>query len=476
MSSGREPGRQRGSVVIVISRDEHSAEVTIEGRTQVVTGSIPKETRRAALDVATGYAAHLSRSVLVNARDANGSWQLIISPTGVVRAAGGSEAELVARPSAKRQGKGKKVALALSGGALAVVAAVGVGVVWVWGPDLIGTEVNGGSAEESGVILETRAAPPGFSREAAWRLPTRTGTRPALAPDGSLAAFINPNDELVVVDPKGEQKWSAQLPLSSSDIAGAPVFVATGDGYGVAITDNETLWQWPAGGGDPEAIDLPDNARVTFAGTSPLVLEDDRAYIPDGEKLKEVKVPSGFGAMLADTDRVLMGVRTGRWTWVDAGAAKDKEKEIVPKAPSGADRPIELLTAGADYVVVLWKADGGGDDLVALHDAEDGSAIAAAEVDADDVADVRWVRGGSLAAYGPVIFDLAAGEGRTLNGFTPASVAGDLVYGDAGGAPVAIPADGDPIDMDRDAVRPWGLLDDRALVIADGDLYALSPE
>ncbi|CAM3774289.1 hypothetical protein GCM10009799_13350 [Nocardiopsis rhodophaea] len=474
MSGRREPGRQRGSVVIVISRDEHSAEITIEGRTQVVTGSIPKETRRAALDVATGYAAHLGRSVLVNARDANGAWQLIISPTGVVRAAGGSEAELVARPAAKRQRKGKKVALALSGGALAVVAALAVGAVWVWGPDGTNTTVNNGGAEESGVLLEARAAPPGFSREAAWRLPTRTGTRPALAPDGSLAAYINPNDELVVVDPEGEQKWSAKLPLASSDIVGAPVFVGADDGYGMAVTDNETLWQWPVGGGDPEAIKLPDDARVTFAGTSPLVLDPSDAYIPDGGKLAKIKVPSGFGAMIADGGRVLTGVKTGRWIWVTADDADGKE--IVPKAPSGADRPIELLTARADYTVVLWEAEDGDDDLLAVHDAQDGAPIAAAAVDGDELAEARWVRDGSRAAYGPVIFDLESGDARTLEGFSPVSVAGDMVYGEAVGARVAVPAGGAPIDMDMDAVRPWGLLGDRAIVIANGDLYALSPE
>lgn len=177
MTGGREPGRQRGSVVIVIAHDECSAEITIEGRTQVVTGAIPKETRRAALDAATAYAAHLGRSVLVNARDANGAWQLIISPTGVVRAAGGSEAELVVRPDTQGRGRGRKIALALTGGALAVLAAVGVGAVWVVrGSDVTGTEVNGGDIEGSGIRLETRPRRPGSASK------RRGGCRPGPGP------------------------------------------------------------------------------------------------------------------------------------------------------------------------------------------------------------------------------------------------------------------------------------------------------
>lgn len=129
---------------------------------------------------------------------------------------------------------------------------------------------------------------------------------------------------------------------------------------------------------------------MTFAGTSPLVLEEADAYVPEGDELTEVEVPSGFGAMLADGDRVLMGVKTGRWTWV--GVDGDEGREIVPKAPSGADRPIELLTARSEHTVVLWKADGGGADIVAVHDAEDGSVVAAAAADDDRLTDARWVR------------------------------------------------------------------------------------
>ncbi|XKK40168.1 hypothetical protein HFP72_05300 [Nocardiopsis sp. ARC36] len=87
MSRASRPGQSRPTAVIVIAPDEHSAEIVIEGQRQVVTGRAPKETRRAALDVATGYAARIGQPVLVDARDANGVWRLVATPDGVVQAA-----------------------------------------------------------------------------------------------------------------------------------------------------------------------------------------------------------------------------------------------------------------------------------------------------------------------------------------------------------------------------------------------------
>ncbi len=57
MNRASGPGHSRPTVVIVVAPDERSAEIVIEGQRRLVQGQAPKETRRAALDVATGYAA-----------------------------------------------------------------------------------------------------------------------------------------------------------------------------------------------------------------------------------------------------------------------------------------------------------------------------------------------------------------------------------------------------------------------------------
>ncbi|WP_067968788.1 hypothetical protein [Nocardiopsis trehalosi] len=474
MNRGNGPGPHRSPVILVVAPDERSAEVTIEGRTRVVTGATPKETRRAALDVAAGYAAHLGTSVLINSRDANGAWQLIISPTGVVRAAGGTEVELTAGRGAKagRPRRGRRVLMAAAGGTLAVAAVAGGGVVAVrMLPDITATRVD--SAEDPAVTLEGRSAPPGFTTQAAWRLPTLPGTRPGVAPDGGAAAYVDPEERLTVVGPDGAELWSAELPLPAGDIEGAPTFVSDGDAYGLAVTGSGRLWLWPPSGGAPDEFTLPEGSRVTFAGASALVLGDGRALVPDDGGLRPIAMPSGYGAMLADPGRVLTAVQDGPWRWVGLDG---ETTEVEPEPPDGAGDLAEVLTARSRYVIVRWVAEEGDQALLAVHDSGDGSVVARTLVDPASLADARWLEGGSVAAYGPVVVDLDNGRATALEGFVPTSAAGDRVYGEAAGVPVAVGADAEPTDLPADVVRPWGLLDGRAVVIADGDLYALTPQ
>ncbi|MFC4565433.1 hypothetical protein ACFO4E_26550 [Nocardiopsis mangrovi] len=463
----------RAPVVLVVSPDERSAEVTIQGHTRVVTGDSPKETRNAALDHAAGYAAHLGTPVLINARDANGAWQLIISPTGVVRAAGGTEIEMAAKRAPGAGRRGRRVVLVTAGGALAIATVAGIGVAAVQMlPGLTpATQVDSG--EDPAVTLEARSAPPGFTTQADWRLATLPGTRPGVAADGSAVAFIDPEERITVAGPDGSTLWSADLPLPAGDIEGAPTFVADAQGdLGLAVTGNGTLWQWPAGGGEPAEFELPSGARVTFAGASPLVLGDGAALVPDDGDLRPVAIPSGYGAMLADPGRVLAAVQDGPWRWVGLDG---ETTEVEPETPEGADDIAEVLTARSDHVIVRWSAD---DDreVLAVHDSADGSVVAQTPVDPALLDGARWLANGTVAAYGPVVVDIGGGSATVLEGFAPASAAAGFVYGEAAGASIAVGPDADPVNLPADVARPWGVIDGRAVVIADGDLYALSPE
>ncbi|MFD0776676.1 hypothetical protein ACFQZ2_22315, partial [Streptomonospora algeriensis] len=185
-----------GPVVLVVSADERSAEITIDRHTRTVFGATPKETRNAALDLAAEYAAHLGRPVLVNARDGNGAWQLIVSPTGVVRAAGGTEAALL---SGKRKPKrGRRIALAAVGAVLALAVLAGGAVAAVRFLPVF--QVDGKpSREQPAATMQTRQAPPGFTRQAAWRLPMHQSTQPDVLPGGERAAYIDPSGRLRVV-------------------------------------------------------------------------------------------------------------------------------------------------------------------------------------------------------------------------------------------------------------------------------------
>lgn len=455
-------------VTIAIAPDELSAHVTIEGTTRLVTGNLPKETRRLALDTATAHAAAAGKSVLVNARDANGSWQLVITPAGVVRAAG--EEDTGSAPPKRRK---RRVGLLVGGGVLSVAVVAGIGATVVHFLPGEGDPQPEENGDEPSHTLDARPAPPGFDQEARWRLTMHPDTQPDVAPDGSAASFIDPEEQLVVVGADGEEKWSADLPTDVAQSESRPRFVRQEDGYGIALVGAENLWQWSQAGNRFDPVKLPNDANVIFGGTAPLVLSDDEAFVPGQGELEQVELPGDSGAMVADRQRVLTAVAHGPWNWV---APDDTPTEVEPTPPEDAGELDEVLTAREEYVIVRWTAVEGDGVILAVHDSGDGSVIAATGTTTGEIADARWVEGDSVAAYGPVVVDLAEGDATTVSGFEPASATGGMVYGSTGGVPVAVDAKGEPHEMEDGAARPWGLVDSRAVVVADGDLYALSPE
>lgn len=471
--NGPDSGANHAAVIVVIAPDERSAEVTIAGRTQVVTGETPRQTRSSALDAAASYAAYLRRPVLVNARDANGSWQLSVSPTGVVQTVGGTDAELIGPPEKKRPaaGKGRVIALSVVGGVLVLGLLGGGGYVAL---GLLPTGGSGGGGggegEDDGqaIAFDSRPTPPGFTDQAAWTHAMAPDSNPAVAPDGESAAFVSDEGALTVVGPDGEERWSSDLPEGLPPSGARPYFVVDGDAYGVALLGEDSVWLWPADGGEPAETEVPDGARVSFAGNAALVEDGDDAYVVEDGELAAVDVPEGYGAMLNTGSDVLTAVRTGPWEWVGPGGAR-----VEPEEPSGADEMDELLTARADTVVVVWSA--GGESVLAVHDSRDGSVIAQSPVDPAELEDARWVEGDGVAAYGPVVFDLDAGEAHEVD-LDPVSASGDWVFGELDGEYVAVDAAGEPTVIDEDTARPWGLLGERAVVVSGDSVYALSPE
>lgn len=461
-------------VILVVSADERSAEVTVERHTRTVFGATPKETRNAALDLAAEYAAYVGKPVVVNARDGNGSWELIVSPTGVVRAAGGTEAALL---SGNRTSKrGGRIALAAVGAALVLVVLAGGAVAAVrYGPALLPEEEP---AEQPAVTMQTRQAPPGFTEQAAWRRSMHQGTRPDVAPGGEFAAYIDPAGRLRVVGPGGEPGWRADLPLSADEVVGPPRFVRAGTEEAVAVVGDGALWLWPPDGGTPEEIALPEGADVSFAGGAPLVIADGRASIPLDGELASVEKPRGTGAVLSDGEQVLAAVVQGPWTWV---APDGTTESVEPQAPEGADTLYEVYTAGGGpnggYVVAAWSRSEEDDRVVlAFHDWSDGSVAAAADAPLDGLDEAVFRHSSGAAAFGPVVADPQDGDAEALEGFQAVSAAGGTVFGEAGGVAVATTAGAEPIELEGDVARPWGLLGGRAVVVADGDLYALAPE
>lgn len=481
MSRASRPGHSRPTAVIVIAPDERSAEIVIEGHRQVVTGPAPQETRRAALDVATGYAARIGQPVLVDARDANGYWRLVATPDGVVQAA---DQAVPDRPQPPVQGpvpvdrdRGSRGRKLVMGGAavFALLLVVGVGVVVT--RFLPGTSDASGEeeAEDTAVALEY-AAPPGFEPVVELTEELAPETQPGISRDGSVLAYVDPEERLNLIDAEGSRQWSVDLPFDAAAGLGAPRFVEYGGEDTIVMETADTLWFWPASGGTASSVELPESASAQFVGPGVLVRDDDSAYIPVDGELEEIETPGNSAPMLADDGSVLTAVASDPWNWVEPGGEVER---VHAQRPPEAGELEEVMTALREYVIIRWEPLQGDGSILAFHDSEDGSVLGSAEIEERAMDDVRHRPapiGLELASYGPVLFDLASGETTVVPGFVPEITVGGQVFGELDGTRVALDASGEPSEVPEDAETPRGLLGDRAVVVHDGHLYAIPPE
>ncbi|WP_017581094.1 flagellar basal body-associated FliL family protein [Nocardiopsis valliformis] len=488
MSRASRPGHSRPTAVIVIAPDESSAEIVIEGHRQVVSGLAPHETRRAALDVATGYAAHIGQPVLVDARDANGYWRLIATPDGVVQPA---EPTAPAQPrpqppvpgqvpAPQNQVKGKKSGkLLVVGGAIALVVLLLVGAGLAIPRFLPGSSdaAEEGEADENAIPLEY-PAPPGFVPVVELTEELAPDTQPAVSRDGSVLVYVDPEERLNLIGADGSRLWSVDLPFDAAAGLGAPRFVDYGGESTIVMETADTLWFWPESGGTASNVELPESGSARYAGESVLVRDDEDTYVVIDGELEEVEVPRGSAPMLASDERVLTAVVNGPWNWIEPGGGDDAEN-VHAQRPGEAGEMEAVVTALREYIIVRWEPLQGDGSILAFHDREDGSVLGSAAIEEDALEDVSHLSapiGLDLVVYGPVLFDPDSGETTVVPGFTPEITVGDQVFGELDGNRVALNASGEPSEVPEDAETPRGLLGDRAVVVHDGHLYAIPSE
>ncbi|WP_304450751.1 hypothetical protein [Nocardiopsis sp. YSL2] len=478
MSRASRPGQSRPTAVIVIAPDEHSAEIVIDGQRQVVTGAAPKETRRAALDVATGYAARIGQPVLVDARDANGYWLLMATPDGVVRAAdeaapAAAPAAAGVHPPAVRGGgssRGRTLVIAAAA-ALALVLLVGAGAVAT--RFLSGPSTAAESGGEDGTATLGHPAPPGFDDVVVFDEPLAPDTRPGVSREGDFLAYTDPDDRLNLFGADGERRWVVDLPAGSGEFLDPPRFVEYEGATAIVLETADTLWFWPTEGGPPTSVALPTDATAQYVGDSVLVRTAETAFVPVGGELVEIEPPGSSAPLVADGERVLTAVVNGPWEWVDTDGGSE---EVHARRPQDAGEMDGIVTALREYVIVRWEPLRGEGVHLAFHDREDGSAVGGADIDPADLEDVRHRSGPigtRVVAYGPLVMDPESGDAAVLPGFVPEIAVGDQVFGQLDGAPVAVSTSGMPTDVPEGAAQPEGLLGDNAIVVHDDHLYAI---
>lgn len=502
MSRESRPGQSRPTAVIVIAPDERSAEILIEGHRQLVTGRAPKETRRAALDVATGYAARIGQPVLIDARDANGYWRLVATPTGVVQAADqavtGQEPPAPstpttpppppqppagppvhgsgtgAQPAAEGKKKGGRALVIVGAAVLALVLLAGAGAVaWRFLP---GLGAGPGGEATADVTTLNHPAPPHFSTTVDFSAEIAPGSQPGVSRGGDLLAYVDLEQRLNLLDADGERLWSADLPVDSGEALGELRFLEYGGEDAVVMETAGTLWFWPVESGEPTGVELPEDSSVQYVGRSVLVRTGNEAFVPIGEELRPVQIPEGSAPMLADGENVLAAVVNGPWTWV---SPDDNPVQVTAQRPDDAGEMEAVLTALREYVIIRWEPLRGEGAVLAFHDTQDGSVVGSAQIDPADLEDVRHrseAVGTRLVAYGPAVMDPENGRTAVVPGFKPEVAVGSFAFGQIDGAPVAVDAEGRVEEAAAESVPPIGLLGERAVVVHEDHLYAIPSE
>ncbi|WP_316042188.1 hypothetical protein [Nocardiopsis sp. CNR-923] len=320
-------------------------------------------------------------------------------------------------------------------------------------------------------------APPGYSETSVFDVAVAPGTWPRTSRDGEYLALVAPGDQLHLYDAAGERLWAADLPADMGDSLGIARFALHEGAPAVVLETSAALWFWPVEGGEPTSVDLPDDAVVQYAGdSSVLVRTGDGSLVPADGVLREVEVPEGSAAMLADGERVLTAVVDGPWEWIDPDGGST---QVVPQRPSEAGEMDRVVTALQEYVIVLWRSNQGDGRYLAFHDREDGTVLGGVEVEETDVAEAGYASlpiGTRVASYGPTVVDLETGESAVVPGFEPEIAVGRQVFGQMDGRSAAVTADGTATELPAGAEPPRGLLGDHAIVVHDDHLYAIPPQ
>uniref|UniRef100_UPI000378FD81 hypothetical protein n=1 Tax=Nocardiopsis halotolerans TaxID=124252 RepID=UPI000378FD81 len=408
------------------------------------------------------------------------------TPQGVVQAAdqvepGHAPAPVAPAPVPRTDGsgggnggKGGRTLFIVGAAVLALVLLAGAGVV-VW-RFLPGSAAGTGGETAADVTTLNHPAPPHFSATVDFSHEIAPGSQPGVGRDGDLLAYVDTQQRLNLVDTNGENLWSAELPVESGEALGELRFVRYGGENAVVMETAETLWFWPTEGGSPTSVDLPEDTSAQYVGSSVLIRNDREAFVPVGGELLPVEVPGNSAPMLADGQDVLTAVSDGPWTWV---SPEGSPVQVNAQRPDDAGEMEAILTALRGYVIIRWEPLRGDGTVLAFHDSEDGSVVGSAQIDPADLEDVRHrseAVGPRLAAYGPAVMDPENGRTAVVPGFHPEMAVGSVVFGQINGALVAVDAEGRVEEAPEGAVQPIGLLGERAIVVHEDHLYAISPE
>lgn len=343
---------------------------------------------------------------------------------------------------------------------------------------LAATSLGGGdsgpSTSTAGVAqgLQLRVAVPGWSRSAVWSVPAPVPRRGvtsvvagragvvALTPDGAAVTLLDMRDGHTIsrttlpTDGPLHGLWSTSS-LAAVHV-GTHVLLLPVDGVPAPVRTVEV----PPGS---RLSTMGDSLLITYPSNGALVLD------PASGRLVDVRLPSGTTQLAADGTTIIAAMPAGSWWLARPGAAATEVHAVPPR--EGA-RVRQVRGGGHGRVLILWSGPGDGMTTVAMHDANTGAVLLSADAQTVDLVNAAWRwDGGPLAAYGPVVLDVARGSAHLVPGLDPEKALDGTVYGRRGASEGVAVAAADPnrvVSLGHDAPLPWGGRGDR-LVILDTD-------
>ncbi|WP_309132387.1 hypothetical protein [Brevibacterium sp.] len=275
-------------------------------------------------------------------------------------------------------------------------------------PQTISTEAQPNPHSDI-VVADTKDVVPGFAHSPKWEAKVPEAASVTASDRGVLVV----NDEkLEVLDPRtGEVRYSGK-------VSQPPTFAVD------TIIDGRPALLWQVGDsaealfdGDKKPIryQLPDNARISSAGTSVLVKSGNKLSTFGADRLIDVPTPeSGMTPMAVENDKLYSADYDGpvRATNIKTG----DERDINLEAPSDNLKIIKWISAGHGKIITLWGEQGASTNSghriqLVVHSLEDGAILSTVTTTTDIVGEMSWVRGqGSERAYiGPYLFDMKSG-------------------------------------------------------------------
>ena len=305
--------------------------------------------------------------------------------------------------------------------------------------------VSGGAEQPKLSLKKSDSIVPGFKNEAAWELPVD----PAASVSASERGIVVVKNETVdIYDPAtGNKRTNITMDgdiqiAADTKINNRPALLLRSGDTAEVLFDGEDK---------THKYELPKNAEISLAGTSPMVVADDKLYHFHDDKVHPVVgIESGFTPMGLDGRKIITAAFDGDVAVSDTDTGLTEKFSL--EKPGRGLVILKWVTAGHGKIVTVWGESGTELESdaavqVVVSDTSQGKIVSTVEAQANRISEAKWERGQGfhLAVFGPYLFDMKTGLlvrdaadedvrfGEPRGTYTPAVVEGSpaIVAGDA---------------------------------------------